>query len=212
MQVRRLLRWLFIEPRAVWSAVGLPVLSLLVARLLPLPIEVGIRGAGYTLTFAGVAFVVSSIRQKRALFGRPSLFGRTTAWLRRFPTLFGKPRSVHLHAGSGGISISGHSASLFVGSTAPKTLDERVGALEEDIKSIREQIARTKEQLENEVRDLTNSTHSEMSTLREETTQLTGRVEELSVGSLDFELAAVAWVLFGNLYTTFPQELATLVN
>jgi hypothetical protein len=210
-----LFRWLVLDPIVLWAALGLPLVILpAVLILLPTTPELSIRIAGYLIALLGVLLVVKGIREKRKLFGRPAIVKRMTAWLRRLPPIVlpAKQASGNVTVSLGGTSISatgGVSAVLII---ATPTVEERVRVLEENLRLIEGRMNSFREEARNSVEVLRSETTTERSVQHEAHVELSTRLEDLSVGGLDFEAAGVVWVIAGSALTTFPAELSTLVT
>jgi hypothetical protein len=60
------------------------------------------------------------------------------------------------------------------------------------------------------VADLRSALTSEHSAREELERGIRAQLEDLSAGGLDFEAVGVAWVIIGNVFSTFPTEIAKL--
>jgi hypothetical protein len=212
VRVRPFFRWLFVDPLMLWMSLGIPLMPLMFFVWLRPASELNVRLAGYGLTLAGIFIVVNSIRAKTRLFGRPSVHSRARSWLARFPTFFGraKPQTVALQ-GHLGVSIGG-SAELSFSRGPDASLEQRIFALEQNLDGLTVRVATGNQKMKEALQQVSETHAREISAVRSTANQFGSRFEELSVGSLDVELAAVVWVVFGNLYTTFPQEVANLLR
>ncbi len=206
----RFFRWLVLDPALVWAALGLPTIFLMLALQLSVAPELSVRIAGYMVALVGVVLVVKGIRDKQQLFQRPSLALRVNQWIRRLPPIFLPTKRVSgtSHISLGGATMSGSGNLTATLTTASPTIEDRVRVLEQNFRKASERI----EVVQNEVRTVADALRLEAGAMRqsheEAHKELRRRLEDFSVGSVDFELAGVFWVVIGGALTTFPAEIA----
>ena len=102
---------------------------------------------------------------------------------------------------------SGHVTATLT--TASPTIEDRVRVLEQNVRQASERT----EVVRREVRSVADALRLEAGAMRESheeaQKELRRRLEDFSVGSVDFELAGVFWVVIGGALTTFPAEIAS---
>jgi hypothetical protein len=207
-RVRALARWFFVDPRAVWAALGIPAIALAGAHYLPWERELNVRVGGYAITLAGVLLVVADLRGKRRAFNRPGAMTRLLGWLWRLPPIFLPSRPVVANV-SGNISLSVVGSGYVTTTASPGApLHQRITVLEDNLRRANDRISNTENLIRSEVSTL-QLAHSEERAGREAADQrLNSQLEELSVGGLDVAYVGVVWVVGGNALTTFPAEIA----
>lgn len=203
------IQWAFLDPRAVWGSLGLPVAILFLAWLLPLTPEFRVRIAGFLVTLAGVVLVVVEILDRQHLFNLTRFPERTLAWLKRFPRIFLRVQPIVAHAqvAIGGIGAIGK-AHVRVGAGPDASLEQRMIVLEQNLERADKRITEVETELSAEIRRLQSEGEAERRAREEHDNALRKQVEQLSVGGLDFELMGVVWVIIGSAFSTFPAEIA----
>jgi hypothetical protein len=212
VKVRNIFRLLFLDPVPFWIAGAPPLVAVVLLSWLPFAAELNVRIAGYALTLVGIVVVVNGIRRKARLFERPASMLRVRNWLKRFRSIFASPnpQTVSLE-GHLNVTMSGSAQVSFTpGPTA--SLEQRIAVLEQNLKGLTDRLTLEEEHVRKAMADARRAHQQEVSALHSQTQALSVRLTEISAGSLDTELAAVVWVIFGSLYTTFPQEIAKLLH
>ena len=212
-RARDFIRWFVLDPIVVWAALGPPFGILLALAFLPAAGELSVRIAGYVIALLGVLLVVRGIHNRRKLFGRPAIAKRLTAWLRRLPPIFlpAKQTTGNATVDLRGSSITAAGRASAVLTTSTPTVEERVRVLEENMRLIEGRLSRDREETRRSIDVLRMEVAAEKRVQDQAHIELSTRLEDLSVGGLDFEAAAVVWVIFGSLFTTFPVEVVEVV-
>jgi hypothetical protein len=203
--LKNMLHWLW-ELQVLWTALAVVILAFLVFAVF-LPLEAGIRWAGFFLQALGLVAVAFGLEETRKLFGRPSTWEWLSRWWRRRPSYH--PKSVTIRAGGASASMGASVATITAGHRPGASLEERVAALERDFERLQEQVTKAEQQLRDELQKL----HTQERQEREEADkQLKKLLEELSVGGLHLEIRGLIWLFFGIAFATVPGELAWLVQ
>lgn len=203
-------RWLLIEPWKFWAALLVPFVALALSWLLGGDPGFRVRLAGYLMTFAGVLLVAHGIWETQRLFNRPRLAHRAQAWLKRFPLTAQRRVTGVVGMALGCASVAG---SLTVRKVAKdSSLEARVDALEENLRHIETRVSATEQRFLNELQKVNESLASERSERERGDHTLRDRLERFSAGGLDFELMGVVWLIVGQLFASFPDEVGNFLS
>lgn len=212
VRLRAFSQWLFREEAPGWLVIA-PV-ALIATAWIPYPAlpELRVRIAGFAICMLGVALVVHGIKDKTRAFSRPTMGQRVRAWLDRQPQVFGRQPAITGVAGVsiGMVSVSG-SGTVTARGRRTSTVEDRVAELEEDVRRINERIAAAEVKIQTESTERRRAIEEARASSEEAVRKVSERLEDLSVGGLNFEAVGVAWLIVGNVVTTFPDFIAKLI-
>jgi len=92
------------------------------------------------------------------------------------------------------------------------SLEARVVALEANFKHIEREIQCTEERLEKEIEKVGEAVRKEEADRNVHVSAIAKQLETYSTSGLDYELAGVCWVLFGQAFGSFPSEIAAALQ
>jgi hypothetical protein len=206
-RIRGLLRWLLLEPWPVWLAFGTPIVLLFLAWRFGSRSEKDVRTAGFGVTLLGVVLVAKGLSDTRQMFGRTSAVRRSLNWALRLPSFFRRPRQISLAASvSAGASVSAALGTVLA--KVPRSLESRVEGLERDVGLLGAQISGAERRISDEALRLRGEIAAERSQRQQSHDQLRHLLESYSVGGIDFEAIGLVWVIFGQMFGSFPGEVA----
>lgn len=202
----RALRLWLLEPLSVWLAfVGIVAVWVLMDVPAATFQEQAIY-AGMVLELMGILAVALGLSQTRKkLFGRPGFLGTATGWLRRFPALFRRPKSVTLEAQVAATSLVG--ADLTLGwdiSPEDAPLEERVAVLEQKFEQLLKGLHNLRSDVQTKEGELSRLIESETKERKEAHSQLGQLIEEFAVGELHLETTGFIWIFVGVVLATYP--------
>jgi hypothetical protein len=210
-RAREILRWLFWDTCAFWSALLGSLAALAASMLFPWPAERQVRLAGFIVTLFGVVLVAREITETAKLFKRPTLRSRVKAWGARLPAVLGRRSQVRAAgvAVMPSLTASGR-ATVRHNPSDPDSWRSWVDALWRNSALIEERITQETAQLERQISGLQGALKSEAQRREEEIRAINQRVEHISAGGLDWAIVGAVWVVVGQFYGSFPQEIANL--
>jgi hypothetical protein len=168
--------------------------------------------AGLVLELLGLVAVAKGLGDTQRFFGRPTIRGRTTAWLGRLPRLFAAPRVVEAQANltlnAGAFAARGRVTQRL---NPESPLEQQVFVLEQRLDDLAEF-------LDAEIRDARTSVTSLRAHVDDETSvranlhaELQRKVEAFATGGLALESVGLTWLVAGTLLTALAADLAALV-
>ncbi len=203
--LKRLIHWLFVEPRFVWFALFPPVLAAVLALGL-WQSERAIRVAGLILQLAGILTVAWGIVGMWRFFGLGQPLAPVRAWLDRYPL---RRRTIVAAAFDSvdfndAASARGHT-SWPLKPTSP--MEERVEAIEKNIPLMQDRISRTQIELDDAVRMLQGELRNIATRSNEQVQHVHSQVRALGTGSLHISAIGALWLFTGSILGTASQEL-----
>lgn len=210
-RLRWFLHWLLRDPALIWLAVLVPVLAIAAGADLTGPPERRVRVAGFLMTVFGVGLVGLGVLDTRRLFGQTPYRQRFIAWIEELPRIFGPGRVITATGGSS-LGLSSHATATVRSTARNASISARLAALERNVKEIDTQVSALEHQLREESQKWRQELEGLSSHSRQETSKLAARLEAYSTGSVDLELMGAAWVLIGQAYGSFPQEIANNIR
>ena len=208
---RAFISWLLFEPRFFWLAILVPVVVLAGASWFS-PCELGVRGAGFAMTVAGVGLAVFGVLETRALFGQESYRRRLWRWLSSLRPIFGRASVVSMTAHATLPALRASGTLTVQASTKDGSLSARLRAVEENLKRIDDELSEAQKRLGDEVRAVREEFERSKVEHRTGISRVAAKLEEYSTGSLDLQLVGVFWVLAGQAFGSFPAEIARLLH
>jgi hypothetical protein len=193
---------------AVWSV----FVVMGACRLVAAKPDDGVQYAGHVLSLLTAPVMAFDILQRRRDFGRPTIVATLRSLVRRAIGAFRKPRSISLQGTLGGIGVAAGTATVkAAGSTAPATLEQRLGDLERDVRDLRAETRSAADGLSRRIDTLDSSLQRERHERQEGETRITKRIEDVAVGGIPLELVALTWVTIGTVFSIIPEQIAALL-
>lgn len=207
-RVRSLWRWLVLDPWPVWAGVLAPSAVFSLSALFTHDREFRVRIAGFLVTLIGVLLVAKGIVETRKLFKRPPVRERVKAWWGRLPEALAGGRTVDAQVSIAAAGAAGDAEAEVITVASDATLESRVAALEQRAGDLSRRITTVKLALRGEIRDVRASIETERSERARDTRAVSDRLESYSAGGLDQEGVGAFWVLVGQAFGSFPEEIA----
>jgi hypothetical protein len=176
------------------------------------PPEARVRFAGFLVTLFGVALVAHGIIGTLKTFGAPSVRSRAAAWWARRPRLFGRTIDVSgattaTASASGSLTLSG-GGTVRVG---PPSLEEQIAELKQEIARTNARVNVVDQRTQDDVRDLRTALAGERAAREASTRTLAEQVQSYTVGGIVWEVVGAWWVVVGQLFGAFPDEIAKVI-
>ena len=207
--IKATLRWIA-APFHVWLCLGVTVAALIIS-LRPNTPEPVIRLTGLVLQLLGVLTVAWGISETRALFGRPSIRSKISAWLSAAPFLKPHHGSATGRASVGGIRVKARGHATHGAGESPTT-ESRLQALEKNIEVVHQRITGLAQEYDQELSHLSTSLREEQASRVQQVTSVHTRLEEFGTGGVHISAIGAAWLFVGLVLSTAGPELARLVN
>ena len=205
---RTLFNWLFVEPFPFWLGIGIPILATGLAYWGWPGSELAMRWAGFVITVAGVLLVIKGLRDKRIMFGRPAALSRLKEWLKRGKDAFVGRRVTHeARVAIDTMLVNDDVSELLLGGP-DATTERRIHLIEDHLRRLDQRMASIRTEMGERITVEAERHRLAIEETKKHLATLKDRLEELSVGGLDFDTAGVLWVLAGSALATFPAELA----
>jgi hypothetical protein len=216
--IRRLRQWFFALARWVWEArrgwgsVGLVVLVLLSAIVVPRSLDDCIRYAGLTLQILGVVTVAIGLRDKRQTFERPGLVQLFRAWLRRFPRYSPEPHVISTQGVASAAGVGSAYAYGWHGLPENATIDDRLATFEKNLDTVKRLALDAQKQVQNEALKTAKRLEDERREREDAHRALNEKLENFGTSNLYFETAGVFWLIVGIVLGTVPTEVAMIIR
>ncbi len=210
MQAKLLLRLLTWDARLAWSALGLPVLGLLLITSFQCDASTSWLYLGLLLQLTGIALVAKGIADTRRRFGKPSLAMRVRTWATAVVRAATRKRRYVLAAGTARFGMSAHGTISVASTRSKQTLKQRVAALEQAEREVRKAIQALKVDLKSAEKAIAAGLEDERNKRTEEVNKVRTLIDEHAAGDLSLDVVAVIWLLVGTIATTIPDHLPML--
>jgi len=210
-----LLEALVIDVRVIWMSFLVPVgIILIVHTVKPSwQCENVLLTSASVLQILGIGQVAWGIHQLRVDLGQPTLRVVFAVWLSKLKSLFpfAKPK-IRTITGVGAISI-GSSAVFGRGVVInAESMESRVAALESQVKSLQEDLQKQTGEINRRLESFSVEARTALAKRQEETREVRSLLDRVLVGGLDLEVAGLAWILIGQVLSTWPAPLAGLIS
>lgn len=204
-----LARWLGRAWR-VWGSVGVIVLSVAVASMLPGSLEAHIRYAGLFLQLLGVCTVVYLLSGKHHLFGRRGLWASTRQWAAERPRFRGSSTTL-IVASAGHAHISGEAKiTKWFGTPPTATVEERLHALESNLQTVRADLAESRLRATKHLQKVEAAIQTERHERTDAVREVSTKLQKLGADGLHVEAVGLLWLIVGIVLATIPAEVAHL--
>lgn len=208
---RTLLEALVIDIRVIWMSLLVPAGVILLVHIVtpPWQCETVLVTAASVLQILGIGQVAWGIHQLRVDLGQPTLRTVFAAWAGKLKSLlpFAKPTHRAI-TGVGAISIGSSQAFGRAVVINPESIESRVTALESQVKSLQEDLQKQTGEINRRIESLSAETRTALVKRQEETREVRSLLDRVLVGGLDLEVAGLAWILIGQVLTTWPAVIA----
>lgn len=171
-----------------------------------------VRYAGMVLQVLGVGTVAVGLSSARRLFGRPSIWQRITAWVRRVPEVIRPKAQVVKGRLSAELPRLEGEGSGFVISQADGPVEARVEELERAVEAIRHRMSSQKQALSQKVAHVRAGLDEESVGRMESDHEILRKLEEFSVGGVHLEIVGLLWIVLGVVLATIPREVLSLLG
>lgn len=199
-------RWLFCDGRKFWFAI-VPVFAVpcLISHA---SAAESFRTGGLALSLFGAGLALWNISETRDLFRHTGVLPRAKAWLLQ-PFLYWAGVELRVHPMTGSLSIDASLTTAEATHVAKTSaLEHRIEAAEKNIEALRGKITGTQKRGEAIRSEMFELIQLESRTVASALGELGGRVEATAAKGLDGELIGLVWIIFGQVYATYPCELA----
>lgn len=203
-------RWLFLDPLALWASLATPFFAWALAAVVPGHPEFRVRVAATLVSTVGVILVVRDMLSTQRLFERATLWQRVTQWAARGRRIWSAPREI---VGAGTLPL----AFSFTGSAATMrhsdgTIESRVRILEERLASLDTTVGSLAHSVDVRVEELRTAVDFERTSRTSEVGRLAQRLSTVAADGFSGEVFGVALLIWGQVFSTFPEELGHLLN
>ena len=168
-----------------------------------------IKFFGLVLQLCGLLTIAYGIRETRKVFGKPSYSKITLNWFSQFISTFKPVKTEHCSVDMTlpGLKIeaSGYGVEVAEKNASP---ERKIEILEKNLATAMNRITTLHQNTTSKISDVNkniSNIHSQLSTRQEEINKL---LEESLVGGINIEAMGLAWLTFGIIAATFPDELA----
>jgi hypothetical protein len=198
----------FRRSAAFWMWLGSVGFILTFFGCMPGSLSHRVHGAGIAFEFFGISAVILGVSRARRFFGRPSIL---KGWLilvsdARYVFFRRPPRLYSVTADMGGaLEILGSNAAL----RKSGTVEERVAQLEKEILELQRIIAGVAQKADEQKRQLQARIDAEIAERKESSEQVKRRIEEGVIGDSSLEIAGVAFLYLGLLFTGLASEVTS---
>lgn len=172
------------------------------------------RYSGLALQLLGLLLVGKGLRDKLQTFEKQSVSTRVAIWFTTLWVHLGlrrvrSPAQV-LMAGSGSIKVTGSAAAVVI--DAPRTVEQRLAAIEAALQELRTNLAQSDERTARALKEVRQALDREAQVRKEADEHIHKLVEDEAVGDWHLETLGLVWLCFGILFAGIPDELAKLLG
>ena len=168
-----------------------------------------IKFSGLFLQLCGLLTIANGIRETRKVFGKPSYSEITLNWFSQLISTFKPVKNVlgRVDMTLPGLKIeaSGYGVEVAEKNASP---EKKIEILEKNLATAMNRITTLHQNTTSKISDVNkniSNIHSQLSTRQEEINKL---LEESLVGGINIEAMGLAWLTFGIIAATIPDELA----
>jgi hypothetical protein len=158
--------------------------------------------------FYGIMAVITGLNDNAILFGKNGLIRSALCWLASFRGVFARPRTVEAAGASVGISSASAVASVGTVRINPR-LEDRVVELEKKLGTLENHMNVKIQETKDYARSLVDD---ETVARRIEQTQISKKVQDALFGGLTLQVGGALFLIFGVIFTSIPDELASLLR
>ena len=203
--IRQIPGWLW-DIKYFWMTAALNIAA--VSTAICLGTEPAFRWIGLALQLAGGFTVWWAIAETHQSFGKPSVFTRTSTWLRKFP-LTNQLRSLVLNVGVASIGLAGGHMEVRHRPGANATIEQQLAMLKEDFDRLNAQhvtfVSKTNQKIE-EQRKLLDE---ESDARKRDRKEIDLKIEETATGGLHIPSIGGVLIVVGSILGTLSVELAS---
>lgn len=202
------LRWATRENRALWLGVALPTVLLVSIIRFVWPTELAVRWTGFALTFSGAVAIFWTVRGGLKEFRQATLPQMFRAHMSRGWSAFLGRRDVIVAAGTAKITMTGSNARLIVGTTST-SIGKRLKILEQQMEQLRDELGREASEREKKDAELSRAVQAERDERNASMEKARKQIAALGAGDWELDIVGAFWIIFGQICTTFPVEVAS---
>lgn len=218
------LRWRFTKawirdgkPLWLWLAIAITALGLpysFPAHFIDSSVELAdrVRWSGMLFQFLGLATVVWGLNTSRQLFGRTSLWKAGVQWVRRLRYIIKplKPVSATGNIQAAAAAAAGFGAAVAV--YASNRIEDRVAKLEGDMRKMEQNVIGINRDVLNARSEMRERINTERDERQSGDRKVSQQLEEATIGGIHLEVAGLAYLYLGILFTSVPRETACLLQ
>lgn len=156
----------------------------------------------------GAFLAVKGVIETSKLFGQTPYRARLRRWVLELARILGPTRIIvgSSSATIGGSSVSGRGKVRSV--ARGNAISERLRVVEENVERLDSEVDSARLETQQGIEAVRQLVQAQGAAQQGGTAAVAKRLEEYSTGSLDLELVGAFWVIVGQAYTTFPNEIA----
>ena len=199
--------------RVLWISGLVPILIVSIAGALQWPGNLSQRLAwgGGLLQILGIVQVAWGLHGVRVDLGQPSFRTLSRQWMVKLGGLLGRRRSVTVVvSGVGSVAAAG-SASARGLVVDRSSLESRVAALESQVAWLEGDLRSGMTEVHRRLESVSSDLHVTSAKLGAEAADIRKLIDRLFIGGLDLEAAGLAWILCGQVLSTWPDVVASFV-
>jgi hypothetical protein len=165
-----------------------------------------LRYSGLAFEMLGIVTVWAGLRDRRILFGKQSEFAKLSDWLKRFPLPGAQPRVIEVRGISGGLEFAGQAkATLWRGTSASSSIEDRVVALEANVQTLRKELTNLEQWAQKETQERQDTDNVERQKRESNYKDINATLESLGAGNLPLETLGLIWLALGVILSTLSQ-------
>ncbi len=206
-------RWVTKDILPVWATLGVAVLVAGVVWFLPCDLDDRVRYCGMALELLGILTVAYGLREKRRLFGRPSLVDHFKNWVFQQRPKWPVKADHRTTTISGSVGISeGNDTCMAKGFSRGASLEDRVTAIEVRLDTQEDKQLKIESQLNEEICNMENALDTERQSRKSALNKLHALLDTFGAGNLNLETIGVIWLVLGVILATIPSEIVLVLT
>jgi len=114
--------------------------------------------------------------------------------------------------GTGRLSFGGSAAFARGVVVNPASIESRVDAVEKQLKWLQEDVQKQTGEINRRIDSFSAEARAALAKREAETVELRKLLDRVLMGGFDLEVAGLAWILIGQILTTWPRGFASLIG
>lgn len=159
-----------------------------------------VRFAGFVLQLLGIVAVAVGIGDRQKHFHQRGWFSRLWGALQT-------PRHATANVQLGGLGVSGAGIVAAISQTRPESLEDRLAALEQAHEKMRQDVRAQFDEVRTSIRNAETKVAEEHAERSKVIARLREDLQSVTAGGVHIEKAGLAWLVFGTLFSAFPEEI-----
>lgn len=159
------------------------------------------RFAAFVLQILGIASVAADLGSRQRHFHQQGWFVRLWGALQA-------PRNITVNVQAGVMTVAGVGTVTAVSSARAVSVEDRIAELERAHERLRAETRTQFDEVRTSVRNAEQRIGEERHRAREIHSKVRDDLQSLTAGGIHIEKVGLAWLVFGTLFSAFPDEIA----